>query len=113
VWSVFADIGYTRNSRIQQLSAEQLANCVYAGQPNPLGLPLCPGVNANRNHYEFIGAGVHRQFGHDFHAFASYQFNRLAFDNSYCAGSTSCNNRSIRHAITFGLDWTPRPIRLD
>jgi hypothetical protein len=113
VWSMFADIGYTRNSRIQQLSAQELATCVYSGQQNPLGLPLCPGVNANHNHDEFIGAGLHRQFGHDFHGFASYQFNRLVFDNSYCVGLPNCSRSSNRHAITFGLDWTPRPIRLD
>lgn len=113
VWSVFADVGYSRNSRIQQLNAQQLATCVYAGQPNPLGLPLCPGVNAGHYQYAFIGAGVHRQFGHDFHGFASYQFNRLGFDNSYCGASPNCSKSSNQHAITFGLDWTPRPIRLD
>lgn len=113
VWSVFADLGYARNSRVQQLSAQALATCVYAGQQNPLGLPLCPGVNASHYQYGFFGAGLHRQFGHDFHGFAAYQYNRLAFDNSYCAGVASCSNSSNRHSITFGLDWTPRPIRLD
>ena len=113
VWSLFADVGYSHSSRIQQLSAQQLSNCVYAGQQNPLGLPLCPGVNTGHSQYGFVGAGLHRQFGHDFHGFASYQFNRLAFDNSYCNGLPNCSNNSDRHAITFGLDWTPRPIRLD
>ena len=113
VWNLFANIGYSRNQRLQALSAQQLATCVYSGQQNPTGLPLCPGVNANRYNSGFIGAGFHRQFGHDFHGFASYQFNRLAFDNSYCAGLASCSTTSNRHAITFGLDWTPRPMRLD
>lgn len=113
VWNLFADVGYSRNSRLQSLSAHQLATCVYSGQQNPTGLPLCPGVNANRYQYGFIGAGLHRQFGHDFHGYASYQFNRLAFDNTYCAGLASCSDTANRHSITFGLDWTPRPMRLD
>lgn len=113
VWSIFADIGYSRNARLQQLSAQELSTCAFAGQQNPLGLPLCPGANANTYQDAFVGAGVHRQFGHDFHGFLAYQFNRLAFDNSYCAGLSSCNSNSNRHAITLGLDWTPRPIRLD
>ncbi len=113
VWNMFADIGYSRNQRLQSLSAQQLATCVYSGQQNPTGLPLCPGVNAKTYQYGFIGAGLHRQFGHDFHGYASYQFNRLAFDNTYCAGLASCSNTSNRHTITFGLDWTPRPMRLD
>lgn len=113
VWSVFANIGYSRNQRLQSLSAQQLATCVYSGQLNPTGLPLCPGVNAHTYNSGFIGVGVHRQFGHDFHGFGSYQFNRLAFDNSYCGGLPACSRTSNRHAITVGLDWTPRPMRLD
>jgi hypothetical protein len=113
VWTILADIGYSRNSRLQQLSSQQLANCVYQGQQNPLGLPLCPGVNANRYQSGFIGARVHRHFGHDFQGYMSYQFDRLAFDNSYCTTAPGCSHSSNRHAITLGLDWTPRPIRLD
>jgi hypothetical protein len=113
VWNLFADVGYSRNSRLQSLSVRQLATCVYSGQLNPTGLPLCPGVNANTYQYGFFGVGLHRQFGHDFHGYASYQFNRLAFDNTYCAGLASCSDTSNRHSLTFGLDWTPRPMRLD
>jgi hypothetical protein len=113
VWTLFADIGYAHNERLQTLSALQLANCVYPGQLNPGGLPPCPGVNARTYQYGFLGGGVHRRFGHDFHGFMTYQFNELAFDNSFCAGLTACNRISNRQVITVGLDWTPRPIRLD
>lgn len=113
VWSVFADIGYAKSSRLQQLNAQQAQTCVYPGQQNPLNLPGCPGANANNYQYGFLGGGLHRQIGHDFHAFFTYQFNELAFDNSYCAGLVVCNRISNRQVITIGLDWTPRPIRLD
>ena len=113
VWNAFADVGYSHNSRLQSLSPAELANCVNPGQANPNGLPPCPGVDANTYSYGFLGAGLHRQFGHDFHGFASYQFNELYFDHSYCTPNTLCSRISNRHVITVGLDWTPRPIRLD
>ena len=113
VWSAFFDVGYSRNSRLQPLSTQQLATCVYPGQQNLFNLPSCPGINANRYQYGFLGGGLHRQIGHDFHAFMTYQFNELAFDNSYCAGLAACNRIANTHVITVGLDWTPRPMRLD
>ena len=63
--------------------------------------------------YGFAGGGLHRAFGRDFHGFVSYQFNELAFDQSYCLANTACSRISNRQLVTFGLDWTPRPIRID
>jgi hypothetical protein len=93
VWSVFADAGYASNSRVL-----------------PAG-----GTSARSYSYGFAGAGVHRQLGHDFRVYGSYQFNYLTFDNSFCvaAGTSSCNRISRRQFVLVGLDWTPRPIRLD
>jgi hypothetical protein len=93
VWTVFTDIGYSRNSRVLGSSDQ--------------------GVAANTYQYGFAGLGVHRMFGRNFHAFASYQFNEVAFDSSFCGLSGPCNRISQRHVGTIGLDWTPRPIRLD
>jgi hypothetical protein len=92
VWSATFDLGYARNVRIQPASA---------------------GVNANSYQYGFVGGVVHRSFGHNFHGFISYQINTLDFDNSLCAGASACNRISNRQVATFGLDWIPRPIRLD
>ena len=116
VWSAFADLGYSRNSRLQQLNQTVGVTCVLANQPNPGGLPLCQGISATTYTYGFAGLGVHRAFGRNFHGFASYQFNELAFDASLCAtttGTPTCSRISNRNVITIGLDWTPRPIRLD
>jgi len=92
VWRASTDIGYSRNARIQPSSA---------------------GVAANRYTYDFAGVALHRVFGHDFHGFASYQFNELYFDSSLCGTAGACSRISNRNVITFGLDWTPRPIRID
>jgi len=107
VWSGLADIGFARVSRIQPLSLAQEATCGGAGQ-GP-----CPGINANSYTYGFIGAGLHRAFGRNFHGFLSYQFNELEFDHSYCGGVPECSRLSNRQVVTIGLDWTPRPIRID
>jgi hypothetical protein len=101
IWSIFSDIGYSRNSRV-------LPNTC------PAASTTCPGVSADVYQYEFAGLGVHRMFGRNFHAFASYQFNYLELDSSYCQTTTGpCNRISQRNVGTIGLDWTPRPIRLD
>ncbi|HUO14434.1 MAG TPA: hypothetical protein VMX38_05555 [Verrucomicrobiae bacterium] len=92
VWGAMLDLGYSRNARIQTSSS---------------------GIAANDYQYGFAGVAVHRAFGHDFHAFASYQFNKLAFDSSFCGTSSVCDRISNRNVITLGLDWTPRPIRID
>jgi hypothetical protein len=92
VWGMFTDIGYARSARLQIVNA---------------------GVPASTYAYGFAGGGLHRAFGREFHGFASYQFNELSFDKSICLPSTPCSRISNRQVLTFGLDWTPRPIRID
>jgi hypothetical protein len=92
VWNAFADIGYSRNSRAQ---------------------PASEGVNANVYTLGFVGVGVHRAIGRSFHGFISYQLNELSFDKSLCGTASACNRNSNRQVGTIGLDWTPRPIRID
>ncbi|MGB8985567.1 MAG: hypothetical protein WCC37_02945 [Candidatus Sulfotelmatobacter sp.] len=98
VWDLFSDVGYSKNSRLQ-----------------------IPGsaVNANEFTYWYAGAGLHRQFGRSLRGFVSYQFNDMTFDTS-CPlvttagpGLAACSNLSRRQVGSIGLDWTPRPIRLD
>ena len=99
VWDLFGDVGYSRNSRLQ------------AGGTS---------VAANNFSYVYAGVGLHRQFGRSLRGFVSYQFNDLSFDSA-CplpAGSLGsptlgCSSRSQRHVGSIGLDWNPRPIRLD
>jgi hypothetical protein len=111
IWTVFADIGYSRNSREQALTAEQTAACTATAQnPNP---PPCPGVSANTYSYDYAGAGMRRRFGRAFQLYGSYQFNYLTFDSSFCGSASACSRISQRHVGTIGLDWTPRPMRLD
>ncbi len=116
VWSGIADIGYSHNTRLQALNGVPGQTCVLPNEssPNPLQpLPPCNGVPGANYQYGFFGGGVHRQFGHNWHGFASYQFNELYFNQSYCGITSQCNRIGNRNVITIGLDWTPRPIRID
>ncbi len=108
VWDAFVNIGYSTNDRLQPLSQFQLIQC---GNPQT-SQTACPANNAGSYNYGFAGAGVHRAFGRELHAYFSYQFNRLSFPNSFC-GAGACNRISNQSLATVGLDWTPRPIRID
>jgi hypothetical protein len=93
LWNVSTDVGYTRNSRI---------------------LPTVVSVPGATYNYWYAGGSLHRQFGRDFDGFVSYQFNRLGFDQTFCTvGVNNCSSSSQRHVLIIGLDWHPRPIRLD
>ena len=108
VWDSFVDIGFSTNSRLQKLSQQQLTQC---GNPQTTQA-ACPANNASSYDYAFIGGGLRRALGRNFRAYFSYQFNELLFDQSYC-GTGACNRISNSNIVTFGLDWTPRPIRID
>jgi hypothetical protein len=91
-WDAIADVGYAHNRQIQ------------------------PGggvTTANSYGYVYAGATAHRRLGRSFNVFLSYQFNDLAFANSFCATTVPCNRTSQRHVVTAGLGWHPHPIRLD
>ncbi len=92
VWDIFADAGYSRNNQLQSPGSA---------------------VTATTYTYAYGGVGLHRQFGRTLRAFVSYQFNELFFNNGCPVGTTGCSNTSQNHVGSVGLDWTPRPIRLD
>ena len=96
VWNLFSDFGYSKNDQLQ-----------LAGSA----------VNAHSYTEVYAGMGLHRQFTRSLRGFVSYQFNDLFF-NTACPVSLStstagCSNTSHRQVGSIGLDWTPRPIRLD
>jgi hypothetical protein len=95
VWTVNGDVGYSYNSQIQ---------------PGLLG--LLP-ATTNSFQYVYAGAAAQRQLGPHFSLFFSYQFDELFFNSSLCSNGGSCGQSSQRHVASIGLDWHPRPIRLD
>lgn len=91
IWDLFANVGYSQNSELQRPGAT---------------------VNATSFGYEYAGIGLHRQFGRSLRGFVSYQFDNVSFNNT-CPAGAACSNMSHNHVGSIGLDWTPRPIRLD
>ena len=92
-WLMTVDTGYTHNNRI-------LPNPAFAG--------------SRTYHSLYAGASLHRDFGRNFSGFVSYQFNHLGFDTGFCDNTQGpCSRTSDRNVAIFGLNWHPRPIRLD
>jgi hypothetical protein len=109
VWTLSTDVGYSHNSRLQPLTTQQIQGCTSVQNPQN----ACPANNATTYNSGFAGAALHRYFSRQWHGFVSYQFNELAFDHSFCVPGTPCDRISNRQVVTLGLDWIPRPIRID
>lgn len=95
LWVSSVNVGYTHNSR--------LAAALIAPIPS----------SALSYGYVYAGGALRRQFGRELSGFLSYQFNYLGFDSSFCTTGGPCSRTSQRHVAIVGLDWHPRPIRLD
>jgi hypothetical protein len=107
--SLSMDMGYAHNDRLQPLTPQQILACL----STQTSQNACPANDARTYNTGFAGAALHRFFGREFNGFVSYQFNELAFDHSFCVSGAPCGRISNRQVVTLGLDWTPRPIRID
>ena len=95
-WTTMSDGGYSHNTNLQR-----------AGGTTPSG------VHSHSYQFWYAGTSLQRQLGPHFSAFASYQFNDLGFGFCPTGSSTTCGVNTIRHTGMIGLNWHPRPIRLD
>ena len=96
-WTGSAGGGYSYNSALLNTSS-----------PNV-------GINSAAYQYWFAGGSLRRQLSPHFDAFVSYQFN--AFGPNSCTTTASnarvCGHEINRNTGSIGIDWRPRPIRLD
>jgi len=94
-WTATADVGYSRNSRV-------------------IAVPTAVANNSRTYNYWYAGGALRRQFGHQFSGFASYQYDNTSFSSGFCsAAHPGCNTGYTRNVGLIGIQWTPRPIRLD
>ena len=95
-WTGVGDAGYSFNSALHNASSTT-------------------GVNARAYQYWYLGGSLRRQLSPHFDVFASYQFND--FGAHACQATTVntsvCGHRATRQTGMIGIDWRPRPIRLD
>jgi hypothetical protein len=97
-WELYADLGYSHNKKLQDLN---------------LGV-------ANATSYDDGSAGLvlRKHLGRSYDFFAAYRFSELAFNTEdgslVCLnGASSCGRIAQRHVGTIGLEWHPRPTRLE
>jgi hypothetical protein len=94
-WYMSLDTGFSRNSRL-------------------LGATSVSAGGAANYDFWYFGGAAHRQLGHHFAVFGSYQYNAFAFGSGGCSASaSSCGASYGRNILLFGVKWTPQPIRLD
>ena len=92
-WEAYLDLGYSHNTRIQSQAGE--------------------GIPGNTFNHGFARILLRKHLGREFSAFGGYRFNDLSFDSTFCNGSTSCSHNSERNMFTVGVEWHPRPTRID
>ncbi|MFI5105194.1 MAG: hypothetical protein ACHP79_09750, partial [Terriglobales bacterium] len=92
-WELYGDLGYSRHQRIQ---------------PQLFG-----GTAGQRYSDGFIGAVLRKHLGRNFGVFAADHFKELAFDNSFCVNGGKCSRILNRNVATIGVDWHPRPVRIE
>jgi hypothetical protein len=91
------DLAYSHNKSLQPLS----------------------GAGAAGKHYDegSAGAVLRKHLGRAYDVFAAYHFGEVGFDNAapFCglAGAGACGNISQRHSGTVGVEWHPRPKRIE
>jgi len=92
-WDFFGDVGYSYHKRLEDL--------------------LFIGTAGDNYSDGFVGVAFRKQVGRNYGVFAAARYGQLAFDNSFCASGTSCSRISERFIGTIGVDWHPRPIRIE
>jgi hypothetical protein len=91
-WEFYGDLGFSHNSQVQTL----------------------PGYGVNASYYNegSVGGIARRHLGRTFDLFAAYRFNELGFsDTVVFAGSRG--NIEQRQVGTVGLEWHPKPTRIE
>jgi hypothetical protein len=90
-WETYVDLGYSHNKKLQSIPGEIAANTYDEGS---------------------AGVVLRKHLGRSYDIFAAYRFSEVGFDAvSTIAGSTGRTDQ--RHTGTLGLEWHPRPTRID
>ena len=94
-WTATVDAGYSHHKRV-------------------LAVPSLTAGNSRTYKFWYAGGSMRRQLSRQFAAHASYQYDDINFSSGFCGvANPSCSRGYSRHVGLIGLEWTPRPIRLD
>jgi len=95
-YDLTAFLGYTRNERLQS--------------------PTATDYDFGNDNEGTAGVILRRHLGRTYDLFAAYMFNDAAFDVPSGAPSCTgigCGNTEVRHRGTVGLEWHPKPSRIE
>lgn len=92
-YTLVAVAGYSHNERLQ---------------PSIAGLS-----NVNSYNEGTAGAIVRRHFGRTYDLFVAYTFNEVGLDTPFCLNASDCGNLAQRHQGTVGVEWHPKPTRIE
>jgi len=92
-FEVYFDFGYSHNTRLQSKGDG--------------------GVPGSSFDHGFARVLLRKHLGREYSAFAAYRFNDLHFDSPVCLTGSPCGRNSERHMATIGVEWHPRPTRID
>jgi hypothetical protein len=93
-WEGYLDFGYSHNKRLQSQGTG--------------------GAPGNTFDHGFARVMLRKHLEREYSAFIAYRFNELSFDKPFCEdGSVVCGRISQRHMVTIGVEWHPRPSRID
>lgn len=96
-WTTTTDTGYSHNSNLQKANSSSTS-----------------GVHSHSYQFWYAGTSLQRQLGQHFSAFVSYQFNDMGIGSCSGTGTSGvCGVTTTRHTGQIGINWHPRPIRLD
>ena len=94
-WDFFGDLGYSHNKAIQNV-------------------PGLFGASPATSYNDGSAGGVFRKhLGRTYDFFAAYRFNEVAFNVAPTDLSGSSGRISQRHVGTVGVEWHPRPTRIE
>jgi len=72
------------------------------------------GIHSHAYQFWYAGSSLQRQLGPQFSVFVSYQFNDMGIGQCTGTGASAvCGLSALRHTGQVGINWHPRPIRLD
>ena len=93
-WDFYGDVGYTHNSKLQNA-------------------PVDLGVPAGSYDDGFASVILRKHLGRSYDFFTGYRFSELAFSQAVNLGQGGSGKTDQRQVGTIGIEWHPRPTRIE
>ena len=89
-WEFFGDLGFSHNAKIQG-----------------------GGISANSYNDMYVSTIFRKHLGRTYEFIAAYRFGEDIFSSYTCAPDASCGRSAQRQSGSLGLEWHPKPTRIE